>query len=149
MRILIVNLLATALLLFGASTAGAFALNMTVNPMGGQTTEALLTSDFVIVDVYLDADPGLGFLTITGVDTSPDLRTAVVFYSVLGGPEDREATAAALDRATPRIQAIEGSQIRMKYTPRLTFRVDASIEEGEKIDRLLKDVSDESEPQWG
>ncbi len=94
-------------------------------------------------------DPGLGFLTITGVDTSPDLRTAVVFYSVLGNREDREATAAALDRATPRIQAIEGSQIRMKYTPRLTFQVDVSIEEGEKIDRLLKDVSDESGPEWG
>ncbi|MCH8900147.1 MAG: 30S ribosome-binding factor RbfA [Acidobacteria bacterium] len=94
-------------------------------------------------------DPGLGFLTITGVDTSPDLRTAVVFYSVLGSQEDREATAAALGRATPRIQAIEGSQIRMKYTPRLTFLVDVSIEEGEKIDRLLRDVIDGSEREWG
>ena len=88
-------------------------------------------------------------MIITGVDTSPDLRTAVVFYSVLGSQEDREATAAALDRATPRIQAIEGSQIRMKYTPRLTFQVDVSIEEGEKIDRLLRDVTDASEREWG
>lgn len=94
-------------------------------------------------------DPGLGFLTITGVDTSPDLRTAFVFYSVLGTREDREATAAAFDRATPRIQAIAGSQIRMKYTPRLTFKVDTSIEEGEKIDRLLRDLSEESEREWG
>ena len=122
--------------------------------MRRDTTPRMRKVNELLREVIADAvtslkDPGLGFLTITGVDTSPDLRTAVVFYSVLGGAEDREATAAALDRATPRIQAIEGRQIRMKYTPRLTFRVDASIEEGEKIDRLLKDVSDESEPQWG
>lgn len=122
--------------------------------MRRDTTPRMRKVNELLREVIADAvtslkDPGLGFLTITGVDTSPDLRTAVVFYSVLGGAEDREATAAALDRATPRIQAIEGSQIRMKYTPRLTFRVDASIEEGEKIDRLLKDVSDESEAEWG
>ena len=122
--------------------------------MRRDTTPRMRKVNELLREVIADAvtslkDPGLGFLTITGVDTSPDLRTAVVFYSVLGSAEDRKATAAALDRATPRIQAIEGSQIRMKYTPRLTFRVDASIEEGEKIDRLLKDVSDESEREWG
>ncbi len=122
--------------------------------MRRDTTPRMRKVNELLREVIADAvtslkDPGLGFLTITGVDTSPDLRTAVVFYSVLGSAADREATAAALNRATPRIQAIEGSQIRMKYTPRLTFRVDASIEEGEKIDRLLKDVGDESEREWG
>lgn len=82
-------------------------------------------------------DPGLGFLTITGVDASPDLRNAFVYYSVLGTDEEVEETAAALDRAAPRIQSIAGSQIRMKYTPRLTFKLDPSIGEGLKIDQLL------------
>ena len=64
MRTLIVNLLATALLLFGASSASAFALTMTVNPGSVTPGTPLLASDFIIVDVYLDADPGLGFLSV-------------------------------------------------------------------------------------
>ena len=82
-------------------------------------------------------DPGLGFLTITGVDASPDLRNAFVYYSVLGTGEEVEETGAALDRAAPHIQSIAGSKIRMKYTPRLTFKLDPSIGEGLKIDQLL------------
>lgn len=93
-------------------------------------------------------DPGIGFITITGVDTSPDLRTAVVFYSVLGSEEEQAATAAALRRAGPHLQEMVGAQVRMKYTPRLSFRVDPSIEEGIKIDRLLKDLEDEKENEW-
>ncbi|MEN8114666.1 MAG: 30S ribosome-binding factor RbfA [Actinomycetota bacterium] len=90
-------------------------------------------------------DPGLGFLTITGVDTSPDLRTAFVYYSVLGTDEEVEATGEALTRAAPHIQAVAGRQIRMKYTPKLTFRVDPSIGEGLKIDRLLREIGDGQE----
>ena len=100
-------------------------------------------------------DPGIGFLTITGVDTAPDLRAATVFYSVLGTDEEREATAGALERAAPYLQEVAGHQIRMKYTPRLTFREDPSISEGMKIDRLLKDIeedappeAEEAEPEW-
>ena len=87
-------------------------------------------------------DPGLGFITITGVDTSPDLRIAFAYYSVLGTDEDVAESAAALERATPRIQSITGRQIRMKYTPKLTFRLDQSIGEGLKIDRLLHDLEE-------
>ena len=98
-------------------------------------------------------DPGIGFLTITGVDTSPDLRTAVVFYSVLGTDEEQEATAAALNRAAPHIQEMAAGQIRMKYTPRLKFLIDPSIVEGIKIDLLLKELDDdaeaEAEAEWG
>jgi len=94
-------------------------------------------------------DPGIGFLTITGVDTSPDLRTAVVFYSVLGSDEEQKATGAALDRAAPHIQEMAGNQIRMKYTPRLRFLVDPAVGEGIKIDRLLKDIDDDAGAEWG
>ena len=88
-------------------------------------------------------DPGLGFVTITGVDTAPDLRSAVVYYSSLGTDDEQEETAAALDRATPRLQAQMAGQIRLKYTPQLRFAVDPSIEEGLRIDRILHDIAEE------
>jgi ribosome-binding factor A len=95
----------------------------------------------VIAEAVSDLkDPGIGFITITGVDTSPDLRVAFVYYSVLGTDEEVAESAAALERATPRIQSIAGRQIRMKYTPKLTFRLDPSISEGLKIDRLLHEL---------
>ena len=93
-------------------------------------------------------DPGIGFLTITGVDTSPDLRNAFVFYTVLGTEEEQQATEEALARAAPHIQELTGNQIRMKYTPRLTFRVDPSVGEGIRIDRLLKNIDDDAEVEW-
>ena len=95
----------------------------------------------VIAEAVTDLkDPGLGFLTITGVDTSPDLRNAFVYYSVLGTDEEVAETGEALKRATPRIQSIAGRQIRMKFTPKLTFRLDPSVGEGIKIDRLLHEL---------
>jgi ribosome-binding factor A len=88
-------------------------------------------------------DPGLGFLTITGVDTSPDLRNAIVFYSVLGTDEEKDSTAAALKRAAPHLQEMAGHQVRLKYTPKLSFRVDPAIDEGLKIDELLRHLHDQ------
>lgn len=64
MRTLIINLLATGLLLFGASSASAFALYATLNPGSSSTATILAPSSLVILDVYLDADPGLGFLAV-------------------------------------------------------------------------------------
>lgn len=87
-------------------------------------------------------DPGLGFVTITGVDTSPDLRAARVFYSVLGDESDREATRAALERATSRVQSVVGSEVRLKYNPRLAFLFDESVERGIRIDRLLHEIDE-------
>jgi ribosome-binding factor A len=90
-------------------------------------------------------DPGIGFLTITGVDTAPDLRNAIVFYSVLGTDEEKAATAEALERAAPHIQESVAHQVRLKYTPRLSFRVDPAIDEGIKIDQLLRELHEEDE----
>ena len=88
-------------------------------------------------------DPGLGFITITGVDTAPDLRNATVFYTVLGTDEEKSATADALRRATPRLQGSIGRQVRMKYTPRLRFAVDPSIDQGLRIDAILHELEEE------
>ncbi len=89
-------------------------------------------------------DPRIGFVTITGVDTAPDLRHAVVYYSVLGSEEEERATAAALASAGPRLQRAVASQTRLKYTPVLSFVVDVSIREGERITQILRDLGSES-----
>jgi ribosome-binding factor A len=85
-------------------------------------------------------DPGLGFVTITGVDTAPDLRSARVYYSVLGDDEQAEETARALGRAASHLRAAVGRRVRLKYTPELRFERDSGIEQGMKIDRLLAEI---------
>jgi ribosome-binding factor A len=92
-------------------------------------------------------DPRLGFLTITGVNTAPNLRNAIVYYTVIGDDEQHVATAAALKSAARRFQAVIGKQTRLKFTPVLEFRIDPAIEEGlrmeELLHRLQKSESDE------
>ncbi len=83
-------------------------------------------------------DPRIGFVTITGVDTSPDLRNARVYYSVLGDDEERAATGKALQHAAPHIQAAVGGQVRLKYLPRLHFVVDEAVERGLRMEELLR-----------
>ena len=94
-------------------------------------------------------DPGLGFVTITGVDTTPDLRAARVYYTVLGEPEQREETQAALRRATSRIRAATGDQVRLKYLPTLEFEYDEAIERGLRMEQLLRTLGEEDEPDEG
>ncbi len=88
-------------------------------------------------------DPRLGFVTITSVDTAPNLRRAVVYYGVIGSDEQVAETPAALEAAAPRISAIIGSQVRLKYTPTLTFTKDESLESSARITSLLREVSEE------
>ena len=87
-------------------------------------------------------DPGLGFVTVTGVAVSPDLRAARVYYSVLGDESERESTQAALDRAAPRVQGIVGREVRLKYNPKLTFVFDESVEQGLRIEKLLHKIAE-------
>lgn len=88
-------------------------------------------------------DPRIGFLTITDVDTAPDLRHATVYYSVIGDATVQKATAAALASAAPRIRAAVGHQVRMKYLPELAFAVDPSIEYGMRISTILANLDAE------
>ncbi|MCP4309446.1 MAG: 30S ribosome-binding factor RbfA [bacterium] len=90
-------------------------------------------------------DPRIGFLTITGVDTAPNLRNARVYYSVIGDEEQHAETAAALKSAAKRFQAVIGSQTRLKYTPVLQFIVDPAIDEGIRMDALLQDLKEKEE----
>lgn len=90
-------------------------------------------------------DPGLGFVTITGVDTAPDLRAARVFYSVLGDEAQHEATAAALRRAKPRIRGAVGDRVRLKYLPDLVFEFDETIDRGFRMEELLRRLGEEGD----
>jgi ribosome-binding factor A len=84
-------------------------------------------------------DPRIGFVTVTSVETSPDLRHARVYVSVLGSESDREATLAGLESAHGLLQQSIARELRMKRTPTLQFVFDASIERGMRITELLED----------
>src|SRR5262245_31020467 len=82
-------------------------------------------------------DPRIGFVTVTEVDTSPDLRAARVYVSVLGSERDREQALAGLRSAHGFLQSRIASEVRIKRTPTLTFHYDESIERGDRVSRLL------------
>jgi ribosome-binding factor A len=82
-------------------------------------------------------DPRVGFVTVTDVDTSPDLRTARVYVSVLGGESERDKALVGLRSSHGFLQGRIAAELRMKRTPTLTFHYDESIDRGVRISRLL------------
>jgi ribosome-binding factor A len=84
-------------------------------------------------------DPRIGFVTVTSVETSPDLRSARVFVSVLGSEEERERTLEALASAHGPLQAAIADQMRLKRTPTLSFHYDEGPERGVRLSQLLED----------
>ena len=84
-------------------------------------------------------DPRIGFVTLTSVDTSTDLRHARVYFSVLGGESERADTLAGLGSAHGLLQQAIGRELRMKRTPTLQFVFDESIDRGMRITELLDD----------
>jgi len=90
-------------------------------------------------------DPRIGFVTVTSVDTSPDLRSARVYVSVLGDQSEREATLAALRSSHGILQAAIASEMRIKRTPTLSFHYDEGPERGVRLSRLLSEERSEDE----
>jgi ribosome-binding factor A len=84
-------------------------------------------------------DPRIGFVTVTAVDTSPDLRHARVFVSVLGDAGQREQTLAGLRSSHGYLQGRIADELRMKRTPTLEFVYDESVDRGMRISELLED----------
>jgi len=82
-------------------------------------------------------DPRIGFVTVTSVETSADLRSARVYVSVLGGEEERNASLAGLRSSHGILQATIAREMRLKRTPTLTFHYDDSPERGVRLSRLL------------
>lgn len=91
-------------------------------------------------------DPRLSLVSVTGVDTSPDLRRATVYISTLeleAGPEAVEA----LNRAAPRLQGALARQVRIKYTPQLEFTLDTGVVHGERIEEILRRLNEEPDDE--
>jgi ribosome-binding factor A len=84
-------------------------------------------------------DPRVGFVTVTAVETSPDLRHARVFVSVLGSDKQREESLAGLSSSHGYLQSRVASQLRLKNTPTLAFQHDPSVERVIRISELLRE----------
>jgi ribosome-binding factor A len=100
-------------------------------------------ADLIVREVK---DPRLaGLVTVTDVDLSPDLRHAKVYVSVLGSEDDRKRTLAALRSATGFLRSQIAARLTTKRAPDLQFALDASIERGERIMQIIREVEKEAE----
>jgi ribosome-binding factor A len=85
-------------------------------------------------------DPRLGFVTITHVDVTADLKSARVFYSVLGDEKAKKSSQTALGKAAGFLQKEVGRVVQMRYTPKLVFLLDDTIDRSIEIDRVIQEI---------
>ncbi len=90
-------------------------------------------------------DPRIGFATVTAVRITPDLRYGRVYVSVLGTDDERQATLQGLKSATPHLRGELGRQMRMKYTPELTFTLDTGPEEAQRMEEIFRKLHEGEE----
>ena len=88
-------------------------------------------------------DTRIGFVTVTGVNTSPDLRQATVYVSVLGSAKKRDATMAGLQSSHGVLQTLVNRELRLKRTPQLTFEYDPTVERGVRLSRLIDELNED------
>ena len=94
-------------------------------------------------------DPGIGFVTMTRVQLTPDLQQARVYYTALGDEKERRSTARALERAVPFLRRQIGSRLRLKRVPELQFVYDESIAGQDRIEQLLNEIRPAETPTGG
>jgi len=85
-------------------------------------------------------DPGVGFVTITRVQMTPDLQQARVFYTSLGDDQARQRSGQALERAAPFLRRQIGSKLRLRRVPELKFIYDESIAGQDRVEQLLNEL---------
>jgi ribosome-binding factor A len=90
-------------------------------------------------------DPRVGFVTITGVEVTPDLRRATVFYTALGDEGQRKATRAGLRSARGHLRQVLGHEVRLKFLPDLEFQEDETGARVERLDELLRRIHEEGD----
>jgi ribosome-binding factor A len=88
-------------------------------------------------------DPGIGFITITRVQVTPDLQQARVSYTTLGDPKARRESQRALERAAPFLRRHLGRRLRLRRVPELQFFFDESIERADRIEQILQELEAE------
>jgi ribosome-binding factor A len=87
-------------------------------------------------------DPRIGYITITGVKVSPDLRVARVYYSMIGSEEQRKETQKGLDAAKSFVRREVSEVVNLRVSPEIFFTFDESLERGDRIERLLREVKE-------
>ena len=90
-------------------------------------------------------DPRIGFVTFTGVDVSPDLREARVWWTFHGSDAEQKATAKGLEAARGYLRREVGHSLGLRVTPDLHFKYDVAIDRGQRIEELLREVKREDE----
>ncbi len=109
-----------------------------------QRVSDLLREEIADIIFHKMKDPRLGFITVTGVDVTDDLKISVVYVSVLK-EEEKKPTLEILNSAKSFIRSELTKRLRMKFIPSVEFRLDPSIEYGSKIDRLLDEIKKKDE----
>jgi len=104
----------------------------------------LIREEVADIIMYRLKDPRIGFVTVTGVDMAPDMKSARIYVSILK-EEDREVTMDILNSSKYFIRSLLAKRLSMKIVPTVEFRFDTSIEYGYKIDKLLKEIKDRDE----
>jgi ribosome-binding factor A len=89
-------------------------------------------------------DPRLGFVTVTDVEVTPDLRLAHIYVSVMGGDDEAQQALAGLKSAAGFFRHELGSALSLRFVPELSFRLDRSLEQGLRIDQLLDSLPAEA-----
>jgi ribosome-binding factor A len=85
-------------------------------------------------------DPRIGFVTITGVKLTQDLRQATIYFTVVGTDEERKASESGLNSARGFIRKEIAQEIKMRFTPEIHFQYDKSLEYGQHIEAILKEI---------
>jgi ribosome-binding factor A len=109
-----------------------------------QRVSDLLREEIADIIFYKLKDPRLGFITVTGVDVTDDLKMASIYISVLK-EEEKKPTLDILNSAKSFIRTELSKRLRMKFVPVIDFRLDSSIEYGNKIDKLLDEIRKKDE----
>ena len=90
-------------------------------------------------------DPRIGFVTITSVDVTSDLRQAKVYFTLMGSQDDRQQTQSGLDSSASYVRQQLGKVLRLRYIPEIHFIYDASVDYGQHIEELLSDVKTDTQ----
>jgi len=109
-----------------------------------QRVSDLLRKEIADIIIYRLKDPRIGFITVTGVDVTDDIKIARVYVSIFQD-EERKTTLEVLNSAKSFIRSELSKRLRMKFIPSIEFRLDTSIEYGSRIEKLLKEIEGKGE----
>ncbi len=122
----------------------AITRELTMHPYKrSQRLSILLREEIADIIMKRVKDPRLGFVTVTDVGMSQDLKIAYVYISVYEG--DKDITLEILNSARGLIRSEVSKRVRVKFIPNIEFRIDKSIEHGDRIDKLLKEIKHETD----